>query len=593
MSNSQQTSLFSEFPPVTPEQWLEVVQADLKGADFEKRLVTRTEDGIRVLPLYFSSDAPPDPQMPGLAPFQRGYQADGNSWAVREFIATRDAEQANSRALDALMRGAEQVEFSLEAGVVADEAFLGRLVKGIDLQAAKVCLSGTELEPKLPGVAVVEDPIATALACGTPVASVIQAAVARIRASQNAAAVGISGLAIQEAEGSAAQEIAYVLGALVELLDAATEAGMEAKDVLDKVEFRFGSGTQYLVEIAKIRAARSLLYRILQGYGSGDVRPTIHVQTSRSSLTVYDPHVNMLRATTQAMAAAVAGADSISVVPYDAAFRESDDLARRIARNVQIILRDESYLGKVADPLGGSYAIEALTRSLAEAAWTLFLRYEDDGGLVGAWRNGWPSREIEEVRRARLKAASSRRQPIVGTSNYPNQKESGPDRLEPHLGSAPGDLLAPCRPSAPFEVLRMRADRAARRPVVALILAGDPKMSKARATFVTGFYGAGGYSVVEISEPELSQAAKRAEEAGADIVVLCSSDAEYVGIARPLVDAMTRINLEAHLVVAGNPTDSIEELKSIGVQEFVHLRCDVVETLTKTHALLGIPEVQA
>jgi methylmalonyl-CoA mutase len=435
------------------------------------------------------------------------------------------------------------------------------------------------------GCRVACDPIVEAATNGQPLVPGIADAVAQLRAGTG---IVVQAGVFQEAGGSASQELAYGLSILVDVLDKATQAGLAIDEAVAGIELRFSVGTNYFVEIAKLRAARVLLAQVLKSFGAKS-SPNVHAQTSRSAMTIYDPNVNMLRATSQAMSAAVAGVDSLCVIPYDTLVGIPDEFSQRIARNVQVILRDESYIGKVIDPLGGSYFVESLTKDIVESAWSLFQRLEKADGFAAAWEKGWPQSELADVRKAREKAAGTRRQPIVGTSNYPNLKETGPKVGD----SAVDSPLALYRPSGQFESLRQRIDalvaKGGSRPVVALVLAGDAKMRKARATFVTGFFGSGGYAIEEVVGDDMASVAESIKDKA--VVVLCSSDPEYDALTPALKQALKAAGYRGKLVIAGYPTDTIDALKAAGADEFVHIRLNVAETLSQFHQALGIPEV--
>lgn len=637
-------SLFrEEFPPVSTAEWMAVVEKDLKGADFEKRLVAKTEDGLRIQPIYRSENSNPVP-----VPVPR------RPWRIRQTVAATTIGDANSLARDALNRGAEELEFVLAPGGYAIETQddLHALLDGIFLEMVPVNLDGGPATPVLGGMFAAEverrrvppdavngcfvfDPLLDACSGCSDVdlESALDVVPTWFR-DVSAALPKFKSLAVgagrfQEAGAGVTQDLAFGIAVLVEYLAKLRSEGVDLEGTAGKIQLRFAVGSQYFLEIAKLRAARLLAEKVCEAFGVGNARPEIYAATSRSTKTVYDPYVNMLRATTESMAAAIAGADSIDVEPYDSVFRVPDSFSQRIARNTQILLREESYLDKTTDPLAGAYAVEALTESVAERSWHLFQEIEGMGGFIAAWKAGFVQSEIGKSRAAKEKAAAMRRQPIVGTSNYPNPKETrlgdivrrgaspvyrrvlGPETAFEDLkktstdgakvsdwvvGSVSSSPLSLFRPAEPFENLRLRVEMAVsagqKQPTVLLLLAGDPKMRKARATFCAGFFGCGGYRVVEagpFSSPDEAGAAACRENA--DFVVLCSSDDEYVDLARETRDALCRAQCAVPIVVAGYPEAHLEALKEAGVNEFVHIRSDVVATLARYHASLGVPEL--
>lgn len=351
-----------------------------------------------------------------------------------------------------------------------------------------------------------------------------------------------------EQGATSVQELAFALAEASELFS----AGGEVPALV------FGVGANYFFEIAKLRAARILFANVAAAYGR-DQEVRIVARTALANKSLYDPYTNLLRATTEALSAVLGGCDALAVQP--ARFNP------RLALNVQRILKEESHLDIVADPAGGSYYVEALTQALASAAWKLFQELEAEGGFAKA--AGTVAGLVEAARAEKEKAVSSRRKTLVGVNNYPDVNERALDEAEA-LSSAGW------RMAAPIESVRLRTERHARktgkRPKALLLKRGDLKMRMARATFCQNFFGCGGF---EIAESEELQAA--------DLVVLCSSDAEYVEFARD-VCARTK----APVVVAGNPKEQIEELKSAGVAGFVHILSNLVETLSGWQDRLGV-----
>lgn len=644
--------LFEEFPPISTEQWMEVVQKDLKGADFEKKLVSVTLDGIRLKPFYRAEDLPSE-----IAGELRGYRADGNPWAMREEIREADLAEASGHALRALNRGAEELAvYTYPIGPrLRTQEQMQRFLEGIYLEAVPIHWISGPLSPHALAMLVNEakrrglgldqlrgsvdlDPIMDRCAGWTeaPLDSWTDDLLETVRfLLTEMPAYGlltIRGAFIEKAGASLAQELAFTMSLLAEYLTVLKQGLQEGRiavpgadspeaalaHIVSRCELRFGVATNYFLEIAKLRAARLLTRNVLEAFGISGARPKIHAITTSSNKTLYDPYNNLLRATIEAMAAVVAGVDSLSVAAYDQGYNTPDEFSAHLARNSGSLLREEAYLAKVADPLGGSYTVESLTRSYCDNAWGLFRCMEAAGGFVAAWNNGTVSSELDRVRAQRAKQVSARRRTIVGTTVYPNLKEqrladvqprepvrqiraganlphllerfAAGDDLEAWIGKnrVPSTSLDPFRPSWPFEHLRLRVERhvalGGKRPLIYLAMLGDPAMRRARAGFCLGFFGAGGYDVQEGTFQTPQEAAEAAEAAGADALVLCSSDPEYPDLARAL-------QTDLYLIVAGYPQDSLEELKSLGVRDFVHLRLDLLETLERYHERFGIPPI--
>ncbi len=639
MAETKPGPLFPEFPPISTETWMALVNKDLKGAEYEKKLVKKTEEGIAVQAILRSENLPSEEWLSS-APALRGCKTKDNDWAIREQISGPDPAKANELAKKAIARGAQQVAFKLLGGGVnvTTQDQMHTLLDGIDLKSVPVVLNAGALSAQALAMLLVEaqrqgvkpadlkggvqlDPLmqGATKAWADQVKPVVAYAVENLPGTKTLA---VDAAALLEAGASAAQELGFGVAALVEYVAGLSDAGIDPAKVVAQTEVRFGVGSNYFLEIAKLRAARTVIAQAVQAFGVKDALPAIHATTSALTQTVYDPYVNMLRATTEAMSAAVAGVDSMTVSPFDAAFATPDEFSQRIARNAQIILKSESHMSKVIDPAGGSYYVESLTKSLAEAAWKLFQMVEELGGFAAALQSGFMQGEVASVRASREKAVAQRRKPIVGASNYPNLKETqeppkapaqtlvaavpafpaGSDFVElltkiresggltKWISDAPATpAFPPVRVSEGYERLRLAVDAkvaaGGKRPVVFLAQLGNPTMRKARATFVTGFFGCGGYAIVEHVAKEPEAAAQEAKKAGADLVVLCSSDDEYATFTAPLKKAL---GPTPKLLVAGYPQDAIEQLKADGADDFVHIKLNVVETLERYHKELGV-----
>lgn len=637
--------LFAEFPPVPTETWLEAVERDLKGADFRKKLVTQTEDGLDILPIYRREDLPASAaSSPGGAPYQRGL-ASQPGWAIREPIRESGVAEANAHAIRCLSRGADEIAFLVHPGEpVSSPADFRALVDGVVLEAVPVHWMAGPCSPQVLAMLLNEaerrgldlagltgsvecDPILDSLigwsaadaeawpTVATEVLGVVRDGLPGFRT------LTIRASLVQKAGASAALELAAAIGLFTEYLSGLLDMGFDGRWLAANTEFRFAVGSAYFQEIAKLRAARVLIANVLKGFGLEGAWPRLHVETTSLNMTLYDPHNNLLRTTTEAMSAALGGADSISVSAFDQGYREPTEFGEHLARNAQTILKDEAFLSRVADPLGGAYFVEKLTERLANAAWVLFTEAESQGGFLAAWRSGFVPERIAVSRNAKAKAAHSRRAGIVGTSTSPNLKETrlgdlGAQRVgvkvwpmdrsfhqlrQDLAGGArlsewetgepvPDSPLDPFRPSEAFEALRLRVERhvaeGSRRPTVFLAQFGDRKTAAARAAFCTGFFGCGGYAVRSERGDTAEDAVRRAE--GADVIVLCSADDAYLDGATQVAPLVQSNMPDTLLVVAGNPTDHLDALRLAGVRTFVHLRSDVVATLQDLHARLGI-----
>jgi methylmalonyl-CoA mutase len=458
-SATEKLELAKEFPPTPTAAWEAAITRDLKGADYDKKLVWRTEEGLAVRPYY-----------------------------RREHVAALPDQRPTGR------------------WRIAQDARPGADAVRADL--------------------------------------------------------------LHEAGAHAVQELGYALAAGVERL--AALAGQQPVDAAaPQVEFVFAVGPSYFVEIAKLRAARLLWAQAVAAFGGSSdaaLRMRLDVRTPRRNKSIFDRYTNLLRVTTEALSAVVGGCDQLTVEPFG-----FDD---HLALNVQRLLQEESHLDAVADPAGGSYYIEALTDQLAREGWRLFQQVEAAGGYARALSSGAVEKALAETRAAREKALSSRRRALVGVNNYPNTLEKAPEVAAPAPLASP---LPQVRLAEPFERIRQRtlahAKASGKAPRVLLLKRGDAKMKSARATFCLNFFGCAGFELVE--GEELAK--------DADLVVLCSSDAEYLALAQEVCKQVA-----VPVLVAGNPKDQIEALQAAGVQGFVHIQSDAIQTLTQWQDRLGL-----
>ncbi len=374
---------------------------------------------------------------------------------------------------------------------------------------------------------------------------------------------------LHDAGAHAVQELAYAIAEGVDRLAAATDAGQDVDEAARGLAFVFGVGSTYFLEIAKLRAARLLWAQAVSAFAPADGASAcmrLHVRTSRANKSLADPWTNLLRVTTEAMAAAIGGADTLAV--------EAFGFAPHLATNVPRILEHEAHLACVADPAGGSYYIETLTDALARAAWTLFQEVEADGGYARVLAAGRIEAALSETRVGRTQALAFRRRILVGVNDYPDL--TAPMTVD---ATAPGDEHLPFgaeRLAAPFERIRQRTARHARAtghtPRVLLLLRGDVAWRTARANFSLNLFGCAGF--------EVSSASALDE---ADLIVLCSSDAEYSAFAADVVP-----RTPAPVIVAGYPVDAVDALRAAGIVDFVHAGSNVLETLTSWQDRLGL-----
>ncbi|MCD8292660.1 MAG: methylmalonyl-CoA mutase small subunit [Prevotellaceae bacterium] len=609
--------LFSEFPPVTTEKWMEKVTVDLKGADFEKKLVWKTNEGFKVKPFYRLEDLEglkTTDALPGEFPYLRGTKTSNNEWLVRQEIKVENPAEANAKALDILNKGIDSLTFRIKAKDL-NAGYLEALLK--DICAACVELNfatcpshvldlaglltayyrkhGYDLS-QLKG-SIRYDYIGTMLTRGKEKGDAAATAKALVECTADLPGyrvVDVTPLLLNNAGAYISQELGYALAWGNEYLNMLTEAGVPAAVAARKMTFNFGISSNYFLEIAKFRAARLLWADIVAAYAPDDkeaAKMHIHAETSTFNLTLFDAYVNLLRTQTEAMSAALAGVDSMTVVPFDKAYEAPGDFSERLARNQQLLLKEESHFDKVVDPAAGSYYIENLTVSIAKQAWALFLAVEEEGGFYAAVKAGKVQAAVGESNKARHTAVAKRREVLLGTNQYPNfnEKSEGKQPVEPGCCCKHDDCLPDLptldfhRAATEFEALRLETEASGKRPKAFMLTIGNLAMRQARAQYSCNFLACAGYEVIDnLGFPTVEEGVEAAVKAGADMVVICSSDDEYGQYAIPAYEALAG---RAMFVVAGAPA-CMDRLKAAGIEHFIHVRVNVLDTLREFNKLL-------
>ena len=606
--------LFDQFPGISYDEWRAKVETDLKGADFNKKLVWRTNEGFNVQPIYRAEDIAglkTTDSLPGEYPFVRGTRTD-NEWLTRQEIIADDPKEANKIALEVLGKGVNSLGFKVKE---ADDATVAALLDGIDLAAVEInfnccaCkaidlaaalvkyLKNNNAEKTFHG-SIDFNPLRPALRHGAAVSEEI-AAKAKTLIETVSEVPALRVLAVDSVtlcDGGAYifQELGYALAWGAQWMTALTDAGLSADEVASRIKFNMGISSNYFMELAKFRAARMLWAQIVEQYKPASVEAAkmhVHASTSKFNQTIYDAHVNLLRSQTEAISAALAGVDSITVVPFDTPYKTPDAFSERIARNQQLLLKEESHLDKVVDPAGGSYYIETLTVSIAGEAWKLFLEVIEKGGFFAAVAAGDIQKAVNESCTKRHTDVARRKEILLGTNQYPNINEKAADKIEAKAcccscggNKEQGEnALLMKRAATDFEDLRLATEAAANRPKVFMLTIGNLAMRLARAQFSTNFFGCAGYEIIDNLGFDTVQAGiDAALEKGADVIVLCSSDDEYATLAP---EAYKYLDGRAEFVVAGAPACS-DDLKAIGINQFIHVRCNVLDTLKEFNAKL-------
>ena len=607
MANTKREKLFTEFPPVPTEKWEEVITADLKGADYERKLVWKTGEGFNVRPYYRAENLEGIKflgSQAGEFPYVRGTRAH-NRWRVHQTVSVVCPKEANAEALKILNAGVDSLGFCIasEAFTAADlDTLLGEIcIPAVQLtfcgqktaDVAELVLAKIEKEgiaKEDVRIAFCIDPLVKGLStkgdfcspngekCFARIAELIR----KTKEYKHIRVVTVSGQIFGNSGSTIVEELAFVLSAGHDYLVRLMDAGLTIEEAARKLRFSFSVSSNYFMEIAKFRAARMLWANIVKGYNPEKncaCKMQIHAETSKWNQTVYDPYVNMLRGTTEAMSAAIGGVYSLEVTPFDASFENPTEFSKRIARNVELLLKHESHFDQVVDPAGGSYYIENLTQSIAAEAWKLFLEIEEKGGYTEAYKAGLIVERIKASAAAKDKNIATRRQTLLGANQYPNFTEVAGKEITAESVTrkqAEGNVLVPYRGAMAFEEMRLQVDRSGKEPKAFMLTCGNLGMARARSQFSCNFFACAGIKVIDNTYfKSIEEGAKAALESKAQIVVVCASDDDYAEAA-PKVKEL--LGGKAILVVAGAPACA-PELEAQGITNFINVKSNVLETL--------------
>ncbi len=593
MANKEK--LFTEFVAPTTQEWLDKIEVDLKGADFQKRLVWRTNEGFNVQPFYRREDLAnlktPD-ALPGEFPFVRGNKKDSNVWYVRQNIVVDDPKAANAKALDILNKGIDSLGFRLPGKSVSKET-VATLLDGIycdiievnfatcprhSVELAEILVAyfaekGYDKEKVVGSIEF--DPMAKMVMKGkdvTPVLEVAPKLVEVLKEYPNFRCIAVSTDALNNAGAYIVQELGYALAWGNEYLQQLVDAGVDADLAAKSIKFNMGVSENYFMEIAKFRAARLLWAQIVKQYEPKNdcaCKMIINATTSTYNQTLFDSYVNLLRSQTEAMSAALGSV------------------------NQQLLIKEESHFDRIVDPSAGSYYIEHLTDALAQEAWKIFLKVEEEGGFLAAVKAGTVQDDINATNVKRHGDAAKRKEFLLGTNQFPNFTEKSEGKKAKACGCCcghaeeeehPFKAISSTRLAADFEDLRIHTEET-KVPTAFMLTIGNLAMRQARAQFSCNFLACAGYKVIDnLGFKTVEEGVDAALEAKADIVVICSSDDEYAEYAIP---AFKYLNGRAMFVVAGAPA-CMEDLKAAGIENFVHVKCNVLETLKEYNQKLGI-----
>ena len=607
MANTKSEKLFTEFPPVPTEKWEEVITADLKGADYERKLVWKTGEGFNVRPYYRAENLEGIKflgSQAGEFPYVRGTHAH-NRWRVHQTVSVVCPKEANAEALKILNAGVDSLGFCI-ASADFSAADLDMLLKDICIPAVEITFCGEKTahvaelvlaKVEKEGIAKEDvriafciDPLVKGLSSkgdfcspnGEKCIARIVELIHKTKEYKHVRIVTVAGQTFGNSGSTIVEELAFTLSAGHDYLVRLTDAGLDVDAAARKLRFSFSVSSNYFMEIAKFRAARMLWANIVKGYNPEKncaCKMQIHAETSKWNQTVYDPYVNMLRGTTEAMSAAIGGVYSLEVTPFDASFENPTEFSKRIARNVELLLKNESHFDQVVDPAGGSYYVENLTQSIAAEAWKLFLEIEQKGGYTEAYKAGLIVERIKASAAAKDKNIATRRQTLLGANQYPNFTEVAGKEITAESVTrkqAEGNVLVPYRGAMAFEEMRLQVDRSGKEPKAFMMTCGNLGMARARSQFSCNFFACAGIKVIDNTYfKSIEEGAKAALESKAQIVVVCASDDDYAEAA-PKVKEL--LGGKAILVVAGAPACA-PELEAQGITNFINVKSNVLETL--------------
>ena len=621
-----QNGLFNEFSPVDTERWEEQIKKDLKGGDYAKKLISKTLEGIDIKPYYRKEDIEHFlhiKHLPGEFPFIRGNKTDSNKWDIRQDIEVLDIKKVNEKAINLLKKGVNSIGFVCRNETEISNDNFSNLLKNIDLENVKLNFLLNNSSPNIlsllndeinrKGISAEKiygsinfDPISYFsingnYCCKSEEISFENAKNLVVFANENLPnfkVIAVDGKNFHNSGGTIVQELAFSLSIGNEYLAKLTEKGLTAKEISSHMQFNFAVGSNYFMEIAKIRAARLLWSKIRESYKATDLdsaKMFIHSETSGWNRTIYDPYVNILRTTTEALSAIIGGTDSLTVLPFDSAFKKSDNFSEHLAINQQNILKEEAYLDKIVDPAAGSYFVENLTNSIANEAWKLFVEIENLGGYLAAFKKGIIQDKIVETAEIRDQNISKRKEIILGTNQFPNPNEFIKEKINTEISSSKfvdtqNAIVQPLniyRGAEEFENLRLQIENLeGKTPKVFLFTYGNLAMSRARAQFISNFFACAGYQIIDnLGFKTIEKGIETALKSKAEIVVACSSDEDY---SDTVVEIYNKLKTKTLFAVAGYPKSTLKKFQEAGIENFIHVKSNVLETLRMFNQKLNI-----
>jgi methylmalonyl-CoA mutase len=583
--------LFSDFKPFTKQEWMDKVNIDLKGEDFNRKLVWKHLNGIDFQPFYCAEDVSKHLSNTG---------ENAGSLTNYRTIQVISAESGNKQALKAINEGVTGLIFDLKESVSVTA-----LLKHININ--EIAVSFVLMEDCIGFVKDFFDfsdqnitnnknlrgyfdlrIITNYVTNGHHNMLQFETLKHLINISReypNFKAITISGTAYLDSGSNQVQEVAYTLNSLIYVIEHCLERDVDIESIFNNLHIELAIGSEYFVEIGKFRAFNSLLHEIANNYCIKNFKHKLTAKTSIWSKSVTDAHTNLLRATTEAMSAILGNVDGVIIEAYDKEFNNPSDFSTRIANNIATILKEESYFGKVANPVDGSYYIEEVSTKIAEKALELFKSIEAQGGFYKAFESELIQQQIAQIRQEKIKLISQRRLPMVGVNKYPNLMETVQSNVLAAGIKENPKLLIPRRACLEIEAIRKVTEQiveeTCKRPRVELISFGNLTMRKARAAFSYDFMGVSGFEIwQEKSYDSAKQAAGRSALTESEVVVICSSDPDYTESALLFVETFRDINSDKVLLLAGNPVDIMSALTAAGLDGCIHLKSDVIQTIS-------------
>lgn len=611
-------SLLSDFPEHTYEQWHAAAEALLKGASFEQKLVSKTYEGITIQPIYRREDIADlehRKHFPGSASLVRGSQPDGfikAGWEVSQELNAATPTELNALIHEGLNGGQSELNILFTNGLKLDTAADVKLaLDSVALDAISIWWqSGPASSVIAPLViAAVEemgvspeklrggfenDPFSEFISKSTAesLTSRFDQIAALTQIAPNLRVLSVSGNVYHNAGATATQELGYVIASLVAAIEEMKTRGISPESTLATTRVRLAVGSDYFMEIAKIRAARWLWSKVATAYGVENAPVHIHATTSQWNKTTYDAHTNMLRVTAEAFAAVVAGVDSLHIGPYDEISGKTDEFSRRIARNLHTILREECGLDRVIDPSGGSTYIEWLTDQIAAKSWAVFQDIETQGGMLTALESGTVQQSVQAIAKSKFQNIRRRKDKIVGCNMYPDLK--GKKLAVDHTPAAEcASSLPPRRAAEEFEALRDAsaafAAKTGAAPAILQLNIGPSRKYRLRADWTAAFFEAAGFAIDGKRDfKTIDDAVAALAESSANIAIITSDDATYLETVEPLAQAIKSTKPGSHLLLAGAPGEAEAIWRTAGVDDFVNVRSNNYELNEQLLKIAGV-----